>query len=162
MATLSDASKQRLSAVLARHKLDKLVNARNPLDTTPMAADEAYEDCLRVLLDSPEIDAVIASFVPLAPMMLTLPEQIGQPGSIAVRLPKLFAAADKPIVVNVDSGSRYDALANALRAAGLPVFRSCDQAMQALGRYLCHRTPGPADTPPAPDVSTTPALAEAH
>ena len=156
MATLSDASKQRLSAVLAKHKLDKLVNARNPLDTTPMAADEAYEDCLRVLLDSPEIDAVIASFVPLAPMMLTLPEQIGQPGSVAARLPKVFAAAQKPVVVNVDSGSRYDPLASVLRATGVPVFRSCDQAMQTLGRYLCHRAPRTAATPPPPNNAVAP------
>ena len=71
IATLSDASKQRLVQVLAAHKLDKLVNARNPLDVTPMAADQAYEDCVRVLLESPDVDAVVASLVPLTPHMLT-------------------------------------------------------------------------------------------
>jgi indolepyruvate ferredoxin oxidoreductase beta subunit len=138
-ATLSEASKQRLVAVLAAHKLDKLVNARNPLDVNPMASDQVYEDCLRVLLESPEVDAVVASLVPLSPQMLTTPEEIAQPGSLVERLPKLFARATKPVVVNVDAGSLYEPMVKALRAAGVPVFRSADEAVRALGRYLCHR-----------------------
>lgn len=138
---LSAESKRRLADVLAQYRLDKLVNARNPLDLTPMASDEAYEQCLRVMLDSPEVDAVLASFVPLSPAMLTTPEEIENPGSLAERLPKLYAEADKPVVVSVDSGPRYDALAGAIRSAGVPVFRSCDQAIRSLGRYLCYRSP---------------------
>jgi acyl-CoA synthetase (NDP forming) len=139
MATLSDEARRRLRDVLAKHKLDKLVNARNPLDLTPMANEQAYEDCLRVLLDCPEIDALVASLVPLTPAMLTTPDEIHKPGALLERLPRLFKAAHKPLIVNVDSGSLYDPLVNALRAAGVPVFRSCDQAVRALGRYLCRR-----------------------
>jgi indolepyruvate ferredoxin oxidoreductase beta subunit len=139
MATLSDEARQRLRTALAKHKLDKLVNARNPLDLTPMANEQAYEDCLRVLLDSPEIDALVASLVPLTPAMLTTPDEIHKPGALLERLPRLFKEARKPMIVNVDSGSLYDPLVNALRAAGVPVFRSCDQAVRALGRYLCRR-----------------------
>jgi len=153
LPALSDATRERLVAVLARYKLEKLVNARNPLDVTPMAADQAYEDCLRVLLDSPDIDAVLASFVPLAPGMLTTPDQIGNPDSLAQRLPKLLATTDKPVVLNVDSGSRYEPLVATLRAAGLPVFRSCDEAMRAFGRYLCHRMP--PNAPNAPTEAAT-------
>ncbi len=138
MAVLSSESRQRLRDVLAAHKLDKLVNARNPLDLTPMAGDQAYEECVRVLLDSPETDAVIASLVPLTPAMLTTPDELTQPGSLAERLPRLFKASRKPLVVNVDSGSLYDPFVKALRAAGVPVFRSSDQAVRTLGRYLCH------------------------
>lgn len=139
IAALSDTSKQQLATVLGRFKLDALVNARNPLDLTPMATDEAYEQCVRVMLDSADVDAVVASFVPLTPAMLTTPDEIGKPGSLAERLPKLFAEARKPVVVSVDSGPRYDALVRALRAAGVPVFRSADQAVRTLGRYLSHR-----------------------
>ncbi|MCK4343555.1 MAG: indolepyruvate oxidoreductase subunit beta [Phycisphaerae bacterium] len=143
MATLSDTSKGKLSKVLAKYKLDKLVNARNPLDLTPMASDEAYEECVRVILESPEVDALVASLVPLSPAMLTTPDEIEQPGSLVERLPKLFAAADKPVIVSIDSGSLYEPMAQAIRAAGVPVFRSCDQAVRSLGRYLCHRAPEP-------------------
>jgi len=141
MAALSEVTLRPLASALARFKLDTLVNARNPLDVTPMATDEAYEACLRVLLDSPEVDAVLASLVPLTPAMLTTPEEIGSEKSLVARLPALFAQTDKPLVVNVDSGERYDPFVRAIRAAGVPVFRSADQAVQALGRYLCHRSP---------------------
>ena len=141
MATLSDESKQKLVQVLTGHKLGKLVNARNPLDLTPMATDQAYAECVRVVLDSPDVDAVIASLVPLTPSMLTTPDEIAKPGSLVELLPKLFAASDKPVVVNVDAGNLYEPMARALRLAGLSVFRSCDQAAHALGRYLCHRWP---------------------
>lgn len=139
MATLSETAKQKLVQVLAAHKLDKLVNARNPLDVTPMATDQAYEECVRVLLECPDVDAVVAALVPLSPAMLTTPDEIAKPGSLAERLPRLFADARKPVVVSIDSGSRYEPLAQALRAAGVPVFRSADQAVRTLGRYLCQR-----------------------
>ncbi len=141
MPALNDKAKQQLGNVLTRFKLDQLVNTRNPLDLTPMATDEVYEECVRVMLENPEIDAVVASLVPLTPAMLTTPDEIGKPGSLAERLPKLLAETSKPVVVNVDSGSLYEPLVKALRAAGVPVFRSCDQALQALGRYLCARVP---------------------
>jgi len=84
------------------------------------------------------VDAVVASLVPLTPAMLTTADEIAKPGALVQRLPALLAATTKPVVVNVDAGSLYDPFAKALRAAGLPVFRSCDQALRALGRYLCH------------------------
>jgi hypothetical protein len=71
--------------------------------------------------------------------MLTTAKEIDKPGSMVARLPKLFARSDKPLVYVIDSGPAYDPLARAIRAAGVPVFRSCDQAIRSLGRYLCHR-----------------------
>lgn len=139
MAQLDEAAEARLSEVLKQQKLNQLVNVRNPLDLTPMATDEAYEQCVRVMLESEEVDAVLTSLVPLTPAMFTTPDEIGQSGSLVERLPKLFSEADKPVVVNIDSGPLYDDMAHALREAGVPVFRSCDQAMRALGRYLCQR-----------------------
>ena len=140
MATLSEQSRANLTGTLAKFKLDKLVNARNPLDLTPMASDEVYEQCVRVMLESSDVDAVVASLVPLTPAMLTTPAEIEQPGSLVERLPKLISQTDKPVVVSVDSGSLYDPFVKALRAAGVPVFRSADRAVAVLGRYLCQRS----------------------
>ncbi len=139
IATLPDATKERLAAVLKQHKLDALVNVRNPLDLTPMATDQAYTECIAALLECTEVDALVCSFVPLTPAMLTTPDEIGKPGSLVELLPPLLGSAPKPVVLNIDSGPLYDPLARALRAAGLPVFRSCDHAMRALARFLCHR-----------------------
>ena len=160
MAGLSDTSKEKLGKVLAQHKLDKLVNARNPLDLTPMANDQAYEECVRVLLESPEVDAVVASLVPLTPAMLTTPDEITKPGSLVERLPKLFASATKPMIVNIDSGSLYEPMAKAIRAAGVPVFRSSDEAICALGRYMCHRAPHVVSAVGTMDASAIPVVDE--
>ncbi len=152
----ADEAAARLGKVLAAHKLDKLVNARNPLDLTPMATDQAYEECVRVLLDSPDVDAVIASLVPLTPAMLTTPKEITKPGSLVERLPKILAGTDKPVIVNVDSGPLYEPMVNALRAAGVPVFRSCDQAVRVLGRYICQRVRGRARRVATMDADAVP------
>lgn len=167
---LSEAMTQRLSDILTQHKLDKLVNARNPLDVTPMATDAAYEACVRVMLKSEDVDAIIASLVPLTPAMLTTAEEITKPGSLVDRLPKLFNEARKPIVVSIDSGSLYEPMVKALRAAGIPVFRSCDQAVRAMGRYLAQRqqrqdshivtkNAGEVPTPGKPRTARAPAKA---
>ena len=93
-------------------------------------------------LDDPVIDAVVAGIVPLTPAMQTLPpgeghrESILDPGSIARLLPAVAAATDKPLLAVVDSGVLFDPLADALQAGGLPVFRSADRAVRALGRWV--------------------------
>lgn len=139
MPELAEATRVRLVEALARHKLDRLVNARNPLDLTPMATDQAYEDCVRVLLEAEDVDALVVSMVPLSPATLSTPDEIKRPGSLGERLPKLLAEARKPLIAVVDSGSLYEPLVRMIRSAGVPVFRSSDQAIRSLGRYLCHR-----------------------
>lgn len=144
MPGLTEDTKAKLTEVLGNFKLAGLVNARNPLDMTPMANDDAYEAVLRVMLEAPEIDAVVAALVPLTPAMKTTPEELEKGGSLTERLPKLFASYEKPLVACVDCGSLYDPFVRAMREAGVPVFRSGDQAMRSLGRYLCYRSPVPA------------------
>ncbi len=55
---------------------------------------------------------------------------------ITERLSVQAARSDKPAIAVVDSGSLYDSFALALEEGGLPVFRSGDQAMQTLGKYI--------------------------
>ena len=140
IADLSEASSTKLAEVMTTGGLSRLVNARNPLDLTPMATEDAYEGAIRVMLESDEVDAVIVGIVPLTAALLTAPEELANERSLAVRLPKLFAEANKPLVVVVDSGPRYDPLVRAMREGGVPVFPSADQAVRSLGRFLCYRT----------------------
>ena len=139
IATLSDDSTAQLKEVLEANGLSRLVNARIPLDITPMASEEVYEGAIRVMLDSDEVDAVVVGVVPLTAALKTAPDEIDTEGSLADRIPRLFAAAKKPLIVVVDSGALYEPLVRALRLAGVPVFPSADQAIRSLGRYLCHR-----------------------
>jgi acyl-CoA synthetase (NDP forming) len=140
IAELSADADAKLAAVMEAGGLSRLVNARNPLDLTPMAGEEAYEGAIRVMLESPEVDAVIVGIVPLTAALLTAPEELADARSLAVRVPRLFADARKPLIAVVDSGPRYDPLVRALRLGGVPVFPSADQAVRSLGRFLCYRT----------------------
>ena len=60
-------------------------------------------------------------------------------GSLGPRLARLWAATTKAWVVVVDGGRIYDPLADYLEAEGLPVFRTSDRALRALGAYAAHR-----------------------
>ncbi len=133
---LSAAVKDQLLKVLAKHRLDSLVNARNPLDLTPMASDEAYEDCMKTLLESDEFDALVVAMIPLTPQMLTIGNELEKPTSIAHRIVRLFRESPKPIVAVVDSGSLYNPLVRVMKSGGVPVFRSADWAVRTLGRFL--------------------------
>lgn len=140
MADLSESSRTTLAEALDREKLTGIVNVRNPLDLTPMAGASAYESAVRVMLDADEVDAVLVSCVPLTPALATTgPEIASATDSLTDRLPKLLAESDKPLAVVIDSGARYEPLVGRLRAGGVPVFRSADQAVRSLGRYMCHR-----------------------
>ncbi len=159
MATFTAQDRDRLARRLAEHGLQGLVNARNPLDLTPQADEDAYEAAIRTQLESDAVDALVVGVVPLTPRLLTTPDEIDDPRSLAHRLPSLVASTEKPVVAVVDSGPRYDPLAHALRAGDVPVFRSADQALRSLGRYLGHRL---ASAPaPAPEPAAEPELAAA-
>ena len=139
MAEISEQSGRRLASILSESRLGHLVNARNPLDLTPMASEEVYEHSAKLLLECDEVDALVIGCVPLTAALRTTEREIEAPGSLADRLPAIFHAARKPVIAIVDSGRAYEPLVWAMRAAGLPVFRSSDQAIRSLGRYLYHR-----------------------
>jgi len=142
IASLSEKDTSRLTRILEEHSLVGLVNPRNPLDITPMAADGVYEDAVRLLLESDDVDAIVVGVVPLTAALKTVPGELEDEDSVVSRLGRLFAEATKPMIVVVDSGPRYVPLVQALRMAGLPVFPSADQAIRSLGRYLCHAIAG--------------------
>ena len=142
LPAFSPATEDAMARILADNRLDGLVDVKNPLDVTPMAGDAAYAKIIEEALDDDAIDGVVAGIVPLTPAMQTLVpgddhhESILDPGSIARLLPDVAAASDKPLLVVVDSGVLFDPLADALQAGGLPVFRSADRAVRALGRWV--------------------------
>lgn len=138
-----------LHGILERHRLSGLVNVRNPLDLTPMAGEEAYEAVARVLLSCDNIDALLVSAVPLTPALATTPPELAARDSIADVLLRLTRASDKPVIAVVDCGPDYHPLVRRLREFHIPVFRSSDQAVRSLGRYLNHRA-RTAPSPPEP------------
>lgn len=142
LPAFSARTEEALTKILADNRLDGLVDVRNPFDITPMTRDTAYADMVAEVLADPVIDAAIVGIVPLTPSLQTLPpgpdhdESLLRPDSIAQRLPVVAAHSGKPVVAVVDAGPLYDPFAEALRAAGLPVFRSADRAVRTVCKWL--------------------------
>ncbi|MCC6750602.1 MAG: indolepyruvate oxidoreductase subunit beta [Deltaproteobacteria bacterium] len=141
LPTLAAGTMEALRAALELHGLTRLVTPRNPLDLTPMATDAAYEAAARAFLADPGLDALVVGIVPLTATLKSVPGELASEESLARRLPALLAGSDKPLVAVVDAGPRYEPLVSALRAGGVPVCRSADQAIRSVGRYLTqHQT----------------------
>lgn len=151
IATLSSATRQRLTDVLTKGKIDVLVDVRNPLDLTPMADDATTEEATRVLLSASEVDLVLCATVPLTPAMATLAEGVPEEqsiraaGSLVNRLSRLLQESRKPVIVSIDSGVLFDPYAKAFEEKGIPTFRSVDEACRALGLYAEGRNAGRGD-----------------
>ena len=138
LAQLDEAAAGELQRVLAAGRLDGLVNAKNPVDLTPMADEAAYGGVCRALLASDGVDALVVGCIPLTARLKTTPSEIDDPGSFPAVMAEVFAASDKPLVAVVDAGTLYDPMVRRMRDAGIPVFRSADQAVRVLGQYLTH------------------------
>jgi acyl-CoA synthetase (NDP forming) len=142
MAQLSAETRAQLAQVLKRGQLDSLVDVRNPLDLTPMANDAVHEEVLRCFFADPGVDLVLCATIPLSPMMATLDggaspeESIHHEGSLVHRLARLLPQSDKPLMASVDCGALYDPMARALEAKGIPTFRSADEALLTIGKYV--------------------------
>jgi acyl-CoA synthetase (NDP forming) len=132
LAPLSDVTLGGLRALLHENGLDEIVAARNPLDVTPMLDDEAFASAARLLLEDDTVDLAVIGCVPHTGALNTLPP-LSRPDSVAHRLAGLFAETGKPWVTVVDGGAPYDPMVASLEAEGVPVFRSADRAVRALG-----------------------------
>ena len=118
--------------------------------------------CLKAMLADDCLDAVIVSVVPLTPQLLTITEELRKPDSLTERLPAVLRDSTKPIIAVVDAGAPYESMVRALREGGFPTFRSADQAVRSLGRYLCHRSERPAPTGDRQPVDTPSVAAISH
>ncbi|MEW6444161.1 MAG: acetate--CoA ligase family protein [bacterium] len=142
LAGFTEETRKRLARILREARIETLVEVKNPIDLTPMADEGAYEAVIEALLEDPLADAVVAAVVPLTPLIHTLPREIASDDprdlekNIAGRIARLAARSPKPLVVVVDSGALYDPLASAFEQGGIPVFRSADQAVWILGKYV--------------------------
>ena len=142
LATYQQNTMQSLEDVFIDAGLRTLINIANPMDVTPMATEAVYTAVIRNLLDDDNVDVVIVAIVPLTPLLHTLPneqiadEEISDDKDIVHQIAALNSSSEKPLVMVVDSGSLYDHMAMGLEKSGLPVFRSADQAVRVLGKYV--------------------------
>ncbi len=143
LAQLSDATGARLADVLEQFHLGELVNIRNPIDITPMAVDRAHVEVVKAMAGDPGVDVIIHCCVPLSPQMKT--REPGGPEGDGIEDPEAFTKLlieafkieiTKPMVVVLDAGELYDPMERMFIMAGIPVFRSADDAVRAFGRWV--------------------------
>ena len=151
------ATEGRLRALLARHRLDGVVDVHNPLDLTPITPDGSFAEAVEILLADGGFDGAVVGCVPLSGALGTLApgpghdEEGGRPDGLAARLARLRRGSRKPWVAVVDAGEAYDPMARLLADARIPVFRTADRALRLFGRWAAA---GKAlhPLPPAPSV----------
>ncbi|MCE9560367.1 MAG: indolepyruvate oxidoreductase subunit beta [Armatimonadetes bacterium] len=137
---LSELLRTDLEAILSSRKLSGLVSPRNPLDLTPQANEDVFDDVVCAALDSEEVDAVIISCVPLAPGLKTLEDTLAEPQSFVNLARKWLSRGEKAVVFAIDGGPEYDELVSRIRETGVPVFRSADEAARLMKLWVQHRS----------------------
>ncbi|MCX5783713.1 MAG: CoA-binding protein, partial [Elusimicrobia bacterium] len=120
---------------LKEFKLDGIVDAKNPIDVTPMASDSAIEKISECALSSGNYDWLVVSPVPLTPVMKTLPSE-GLENSLPARLGALGKKYKKPIIFCVAAGDLYAPYRALAQKEGMAVFRSSDRALRALAKFI--------------------------
>lgn len=139
-----------MAKTLKEFKLDSIVDAKNPLDITPMADDAAIGAIIRTALGSDEFSGAVVSMVPLTPAMNTLPKGGAWPDDLERSFLKEAAEAArqarKPLLFCVAAGAVYEPYCAWARAQGLPVFRSSDRAVMIYRKYLEYALPRKART----------------
>jgi acyl-CoA synthetase (NDP forming) len=118
-----------LAATIEAQGLTGLVSARLPLDLTPMADQAAYLATAKLLL-STEAEAVVVGLVPLTVRLETQDPEAIQ--AFAAQWADLARSSGKWVGLAVEGGPLYDRYRQGLRAAGLPVFLTMEEALEGL------------------------------
>ncbi|UCE41313.1 MAG: acetate--CoA ligase family protein [Candidatus Aminicenantes bacterium] len=145
LATLSKKTKIKMAVLMEKLGIHRLQDVKNPMDTTPVADDAVFADCVKAMLDDENVDCAIVSPVPMTPSMQTLvpgrfhAENVYHPQSIAMRLIDVFHKTDKPFVINLDAGDIFKPMVDCLEQAGVPTFKRSDVAVKFLRKYINNR-----------------------
>ena len=128
-AKLATEGTSDLVECLQRNGLGELVNPRLPLDVTPMADEQAFLECARIVLES-EADTLVLGLVPLTRRLETSDPVAMK--AFARSLAELAKTSGKRVGCAVEGGDLYEPYRLALESAGLPVFYSMERALQGL------------------------------
>jgi acetyl coenzyme A synthetase (ADP forming)-like protein len=124
LAALSEPTLRELRACLPAE-----ASLRNPVDMIASASVEAYERVVRLLLDDPAVDAVLALYVPL---LMT------KPIDVAAAIRRAAEGATKPVLTCLLGTEGLEQAWDLLRAAHLPAYHFPENAVFALARAVRH------------------------
>jgi acyl-CoA synthetase (NDP forming) len=145
LAQFTPKTIKRITELLEKSGITRLQDVQNPLDTTPVADDAVFVQCVEAMLDDENVDCAVVSPVPMAPSMQTLipgrfhDENLYHPDSVVMRLISVFHKTEKPFVVNIDAGEIFKPMIDCLEQAGVPTFKRSDVAVKFLRKYIHNR-----------------------
>ena len=140
VATLDAETQDALRAVLPPY-----VNVEPLLDLTPMAGDATFEHCIRTVLASSQVDALVVSVVPHSSLLHTTDEEIArnEEAHLAARIVRLVQRYRKPTLVSVNvafgAGAVYNRFGQLLDSGGVPTFLTASRAMICLNAFIRYR-----------------------
>ena len=136
VATFDPATRDSLTELLPPY-----VNVDPLLDLTPMAGDAMYADCIRTMLQSDAVDALMISIVPHSILLHTTDDEIARTEDhLANRIVQLVHAFKKPTVVSANvafgAGAVYNRFGQILDGGGVPTFLTANRAMICLNAFI--------------------------
>lgn len=105
------------------------------LDVTPMTDDRLFADIVDTMLADPQVDCAFVAIVPHVETLKTTEELCRDPDALGPLLVQVAAKHNKPLVLSVNAGSRYQGLVRVLEEGGLPVYQDIRSAMRALDTF---------------------------
>jgi acyl-CoA synthetase (NDP forming) len=142
LANFTDDTRAKLKEILTELGVSGILDQFDVLDLSPMTGDDGFERIVRTVLADKNVHVGVFSIVPETVMLNTCEKGEGHnddmmsDGSILNRLIRIHDEIDKPFVVSMESGWKYDAFRTALLAAGIPCYRHADDAARAVATCL--------------------------
>ncbi|MEF3280026.1 MAG: acetate--CoA ligase family protein [Elusimicrobiota bacterium] len=126
--------------VMKKYKLDSISDFKNPMDTTPMANDDAISELIENIAADDMYSSIFVSMVPLTPNLNTLKDSNEYPDklekSFIVKTAEVMKKNKKPIVLCVSSGNLYEPYIDFAIKHGFVVFRNADRMVKMFEKYL--------------------------
>ena len=145
LARLSQETQAALRAVL-----EPAASVQNPVDMLAAASPPEYANCLRILLNDPEVHSV---------MVVLPPPPMHTAGGIAKAIIPVIYTAEKPVVISLMGERLIQEAVEYFRAARIPEYRFPERAAAALA-VLAQRAEALARSvtqePMAPALEGTP------
>lgn len=109
------------------------------LDVTPMTDDQLFSDIVDCILADEQTDCAFIAIVPHIETLKTTDEVCSLPDALGPLLVQTARKYNKPLVVSVNSGNRYQGFVRVLEEGGLPVYPDIRSAMRALECFCIHK-----------------------
>lgn len=122
LAHLSDSTLEVLSAILPA-----AANIHNPVDMLASASPEHYAECLRLLLQDDDVDAV---------MVILPPPPMFQAEEVAKKVNEVIGKFGKPVVVALLGSTLVENARDEFRVARVPTYPFPERAASALGALV--------------------------